>query len=93
MSEVEMLSTVWDGLTTYLGTPWIAFVLLFIGVVALFSVVLRVNALISIYLATVPFFVVLLYNASLGNTVAVAAAIVIIGFLFGISVFKIQNNS
>lgn len=88
-----MLSTVWNSLTTYFGSTWIAFVLLFIGVVALFSFLLRVNALISIYLATVPFFVILLYNASLGNTFAIAGAIVIIGFLFGISVYKIQNTT
>lgn len=92
MSNLGLLDSVWNGFVTYFGTSWLAFALLFIGILALIMVTVRVNAIIAVYLAVIPFFIVLLYNASLGNGYAVAGSVLIIGGLFGLAIHKWINK-
>jgi len=92
MSGIGLLSQIWDGFVTYLGSTWLAFGLIFIAIVALISVTVKVNALVSLYLATIPFVIILLYNASLGNSYAIAGAVILIGSLFGLAIYTWQNR-
>lgn len=90
--SLGIFSEIYSGMLSAFGSPWLVMVFLAIGVVAIISVLVRVNAFISIFLAAIPFIVIILYLGIAGNALALAFSVLFIGALLAISMYYIMNR-
>jgi len=77
-------------MVTFLGTPWLAWIVLFIAGLIVFSAILRVPYMIVLAVASLPFILLGIYAAIQIDTWIMFLVLVILGIILAISIFKLM---
>ena len=90
--SLGVFSELYNAMLTAFGSQLLVIAFLAIGIVALIAVTVRVNALISLYLAAVPFVILLIYGTIAGIPWVMAGVVLIMGSLLGFAFYNIFNR-
>lgn len=90
--SLGFFTPIYEGLVGAFGTPWLVLAFVAIGVIGLISVTVRLNPLISIALASLPFLIFMLYIPIQSTMWPVVSAVLVIGLLVGTAIYQFMNR-
>lgn len=90
--SLTLLSYIYDSLVQFLGTDWLAWTVLFIAMLIVFSVLLRVPYMIVISVASLPFLLLGIYSVITLSSWIMFLVLFILGVILAISIYKIISR-
>ena len=87
--SLGVFSEIWTAMIAAFGTPWLGLAFIAMVTIGLLAVVTRLPPLIAVFMGSMPFFILLIYNMSLGHPLAIVVGVLVFGVLLTFSLAKI----
>lgn len=90
--SLSVFSLIYDSMVSFLGVAWLAWLLLFIAGLVVFTTILKVPYEITIIMAGLPFLLMGIYATIQIDSWAMAILLFLIGTVIAISLYKIISR-
>lgn len=85
----DILSSIMQGIIDGFGFQWMGWVVVFIAMFALLAILLELDVATGFVIMSMPLLLVLVYQLVATPSWVIGAIVIVVGFVFGVSVFKL----